>query len=351
MKSERKLHKGTMDDMGDEQRKMVERMKLELRNEFLLAPEVGTTWHISRFLRARDFNFEKAKQMMQEYLNLRKRKDFKRIAAISQTDERAQLLRKFYTSGHYGNDYEGRVVLIERVTSYKPEELFKHFTNEEIEDHLIQIHERLMFIEMPLSSEVFKKRIDNTMLIIDLKNVNVISMFKSKLKYFIKTATKIGQDYYPEILSKSFFVNSPMIFKAIWAIISLWMDKKTISKFEFESGDGLKRLAQLLDVSQLPIEMGGKNPAPIPQGFGHWTDDLLQSYEEKTFMPQDRRPEFEYYYTPEERKQLSQKKTPVSFEDITKSSFIQTSQFHSQPVIRDLKVSNFRVSLYRSRND
>ena len=340
-----------MDDMGEEQRKMVEKMKLELRKEFYNTPEIGTTWHILRFLRARDFNFEKARQMMQEYLNLRKRKDFSRIAAISQTDERTEYLKKNYTSGHYGNDYEGRVILIERVTNYKPDEIFKHFTIEDIEDHLIQIHERLMFIEMPISSMVFKKRIDNTMLIVDLKNVNVTSMFKSKFKSFIKTATKIGQDYYPEILSKSFFINSPMIFKAIWAIISLWMDKKTIAKFEFESGDGLKRLAQLLDVTQLPAEMGGKNSVPITQGYGPWTDDLLQSYTDNSFMLQDRSPEFQYYYTPEERKLLYHKNTPVSLEDLTKSTFIQNSQFNSLPMIGDLKVSKFRVSLNRSRND
>jgi len=350
MKSKRKSHKVTMDDMGEEQKKMVERMKLELRKEFYSVPEIGTTWHILRFLRARDFHFEKAKHMMQEYINLRKRKDFSRIAEISQTDERAAYLRRYYTSGHYGNDYEGRVILIERVTSYKPDELFKEFTIEDIEDHLIQVHERLMFIEMPISSMVFKKRIDNTMLIVDLKSVNVTSMFKSKFKSFIKTATKIGQDYYPEILSKSFFVNSPMIFKAIWAIISMWMDKKTVSKFEFESGDGLKKLAHLLDVSQLPVEMGGKNTVPITQGFGPWTDKLHESYTDKFFLLKDRSPEFEYYYTPEERKHLNVKNISNSMEDLTKS-VIQTSKCHSLPVIQDLKVSQFKVSLNRSRNE
>ena len=54
-----------------------------------------------------------------------------------------------------------------------------------------------MFVELPISSRTFRRRIDNTFLIIDLKNVNVLQLFQSKLKSFVRFGTKIGQDYIP----------------------------------------------------------------------------------------------------------------------------------------------------------
>jgi hypothetical protein len=339
-------HAGTFDDMSEEQRAMVERMKSELYAEFLTAPEICTTWHILRFLRARDFNFDRAKLMINDFISFRKKKNFERIADICQTDERAQIMRQNYTSGHYGTDFEGRIILIEKVGGYKPEVLFKHFTIEDIEDHLIQIHERMMFIELPIASSVHKKRIDNTFLIIDMKHVNVISLFKSKIKSFVKFGTKIGQDYYPEILAKSVFINSPVIFKAVWSIISLWMDKKTVDKFQFESGNGLKTLAKYLDVTQLPVELGGQNPIPLSDGFGPWKTEVHESYNNSRFLLNDRSIEYEYYYTPAELKKDKSKQNIVhSLEDLTKSFFNDKSLFQSAPVICDLKVSNFRVML------
>lgn len=338
-----------MDDMSKEQREMVVRMKQELSKEFEEVPELATTWHILRFLRARDFNYEKSKSMLKNYFNFRKQKDYKRIAEIDQTSERAQIMRQYYTSGHYGVDYEGRIVLIERVGGYDPQNLFKHFTLEDVEDHLIQIHERLMYIEMPISSRIFNERIDNTFLVIDLKNVNVIQLFKSKFKSFVQFGTKIAQDYYPELLSKSVFINVPVIFKAIWAIISMWMDKKTVSKFDFESGNGHKTLSKYLNVDLLPVEIGGKNPVKLSEGFGPWKEALHQSYQDKTFFLDDRQPEYDYYYTKEERRKMNFRSSLLpSIDELTRSHAFEEDVFKSAPNIGEIKVSGFRVSLKRS---
>jgi hypothetical protein len=348
MKSDKKP-RGYIDDMSKEQRDMVARLKQELSQEFDEVPEMATTWHILRFLRARDFNFEKSKLMLKNYFNFRKQKDYNRIAQIGQTGERAQLMRKYYTSGHYGVDYEGRVVLIERVGGYDPENLFKHFTSEDVEDHLIQIHERLMYIEMPISSKIYNRRIDNTFLIIDLKNVNVMQLFKSKFKSFVQFGTKIAQDYYPELLSKSVFINVPVIFKAIWAIISMWMDKKTVSKFDFESGNGHKTLSKYLNVDLLPVEIGGQNSVKLSEGFGPWKEALAESYQSQSFFPNDRQSEYDYYYTKEERRKMNFKHSLLpSIDELTRSHAFEEDVFKSAPTIGEIKISSFRVSLKRS---
>ena len=128
MKSLSQKAKGTLDDLSAEQATLVERMKQELAAELSSHPELRTTWHILRFLRARDFHFERAKQMLADFLTFRSQKDFKRIAEIDQLDARAALFRQHYTSGDFGTDFEGRLVLIERVGGCNPDALYKHFT-------------------------------------------------------------------------------------------------------------------------------------------------------------------------------------------------------------------------------
>jgi uncharacterized membrane protein len=43
-------------------------------------------------------------------------------------------------------------------------------------------------------------------------------------------AAKLSQNYYPEILYKLYIVNTPVVFRALWAIIKTFIDKKTREK-------------------------------------------------------------------------------------------------------------------------
>ena len=82
--------KGTLDDLSPDQAELVRRMKTELAAEFEICPQLCTTWHILRFLRARDFHFAKAKQMLADFLKFRQTKDFQRIASIDYYSEKCQ---------------------------------------------------------------------------------------------------------------------------------------------------------------------------------------------------------------------------------------------------------------------
>ena len=50
------------------------------------------------------------------------------------------------------------------------------------------------------------------------------------MKELIKVAAKLSQNYYPEILYKLYLLNVPLIFKVIWAVVKLYLDKKTRGK-------------------------------------------------------------------------------------------------------------------------
>ncbi len=63
------------------------------------------------------------------------------------------------------------------------------------------------------------------MTILDLANVSLGSA--SKAYGFIKPASSMAQDNYPEMLGNMFIVNAPFLFTGIWAIVRVWIDYKT----------------------------------------------------------------------------------------------------------------------------
>ena len=44
------------------------------------------------------------------------------------------------------------------------------------------------------------------------------------------------------MLSKLIIINAPFVFKAVWAIVKHWVDKKTRQKFIIHNGDGMESL-------------------------------------------------------------------------------------------------------------
>ena len=130
-----------------------------------------------------------------------------------------------------------------------------------------------------------------------------MSLFFGKIKAFTKIAAKIAQDYYPEILGKMFIVNSGFMFRGIWGVVSMWIDKKTQNKIKIISGSGKKDLLKDIDADKLPEFLGGTCPIGLREGPGPWKAELLKSYQRKSVHVEDQSLVMKYYRTPEEIKQ------------------------------------------------
>ena len=61
---------------------------------------------------------------------------------------------------------------------------------------------------------------------------------------FGSRTSKIAQDNYPESLAAAYVINAPSIFKVIWAVISSFLDPKTVAKVHIY-GSGPKAFAKL----------------------------------------------------------------------------------------------------------
>lgn len=65
-------------------------------------------------------------------------------------------------------------------------------------------------------------RVTQNCTIFDLKNIK-LSNTNAAYK-FVKPASEMAQNNYPEILGNMFIINAPFLFAGIWAVVKMWLD-------------------------------------------------------------------------------------------------------------------------------
>jgi len=92
-----------------------------------------------------------------------------------------------------------------------------------------------MKLRFPACSAVAGKRIEQGLTILDLNNGSM-KVLSSKVYGLIQLASKVGSDYYPEIMGNMFIVNAPMLFTGVWAMVKGFIDEKTRKKIKICGG-------------------------------------------------------------------------------------------------------------------
>jgi hypothetical protein len=144
--------------------------------------------------------------------------------------------------------------------------------------YYIKEYERLMKYRFPACSRAAGKIIEQSLTIIDVEGVGM-GLFGGKVKEFVKIATDLGQNYYPEMLGTMFIINSGFFFNAIWTMVKGFLDEKTRKKINIESSGYTKKLLELVEPYNLPEFLGGTcKCSNLPGGcimsdIGPWNPD------------------------------------------------------------------------------
>jgi hypothetical protein len=334
---------GTLEDFSEEQMSIVHRLREELADRLAPHPDLVTTWNLLRFCRARDFNYDKVRAMLQGFIDFRENLDYERVKQLD--IDYFKPMAEYYARGYVGYDYEGRLVMIEKISKSNPRELFKRITEDQMTEYLVNLYERLLYVILPVLSLHHNRRIDRTVLIIDLSDVNLLKLFDGDLKTFLKFSSKMSQDYYPELLGKSFIINAPWVFKGIWSIVKIWLDKRTTEKFVIDSGPASDKLAECMDIRILPTDLGGESTEPLTDFTGIWKDELLDAWSRKSFHLKDRTPEYEYFYTESERAKVM----PLSKAKETTATVSRNdlSDLQNESVTKCRRINSFRPHLIK----
>ena len=104
-----------------------------------------------------------------------------------------------YPHNYHKIDKKGRPIYIERQGVLKIDEVFKITTEERLVKHYIQSYEILLKLRFPACSAVANQRIEQGLTILDLTGGSM-KILSKKVYALIQLASKIGSDYYPEIM-------------------------------------------------------------------------------------------------------------------------------------------------------
>ncbi|CAG9332436.1 unnamed protein product [Blepharisma stoltei] len=232
---------------------------------------------LGRFLRARKFNFDKAMEMFQNYLKWRE--EFQVDQIMSYEFPELEQVKTCYPHGFHKTDSHGRPIYIERIGALDLKRLFEITTEDRMLRYFVKSYETMLSITIPACAVAAGHPVEQSLTILDLGGSSMKLMSKKVYK-FVQMASKIGQDYYPEMLGRMFIVNTPTLFSMAWKVIRPWLDERTQQKISTEGSKFQKKLLELAPADNVPQFLGGNCNCQVGclmSNAGPWNDPLIQA--------------------------------------------------------------------------
>lgn len=233
-----------------------------------------------RFLRARKFDLAKALEMYEkcekwrvEYGTNTILKDF--------TYKEKPLVATMYPQYYHKTDKDGRPVYYEELGKVDLTKMLKFTTQERMLKNLVWEYEAFTQYRLPPCSREAGYLVETSCTILDLSGISVTSAYN--VLGYVREASFIGQNYYPERMGKFYIINAPFGFSTAFGLFKPFLDPVTVSKI-FVLGYSYKsELIKQIPPQNLPKKFGGMSEGTDQELYlndvGPWRDEKYQGPE------------------------------------------------------------------------
>ncbi|PNP81535.1 hypothetical protein FNYG_05049 [Fusarium nygamai] len=213
------------------------------------------TLTLLRFLRARKFDVEAAKAMFLDTEKWRKEVKLDETVPIWDYPEKAEI-GKYYTQFYHKTDKDGRPIYIETLGGIDLTAMYKITSADRMLLNLAVEYERVADPRLPACSRKAGHLLETCCTIMDLKGVSITKV--PQVYSYVRQASVISQNYYPERLGKLYMINAPWGFSTVWSVVKGWLDPVTVSKINILGSGYKSELLKQIPAENLPKQFGGE---------------------------------------------------------------------------------------------
>jgi len=217
-----------------------------------------------RFLRAREFNVEKGREMLSTSLIWRKKHGVDKI--LSEYQE-PNVIKNYFPGGWHHYDKEGRPVFLLRLGQMDAKGIIRSIGEEGLTKLVLHICEEGLKLTEE-SAHRLQQPISTWTMLLDLDGLNMRHLWRPGVKALLHII-EICEANYPETLGRVLIIRAPRVFPILWTLVCPLIDETSRGKFLFYAGDhflGAGGLAEYLPEDKVPDWLGGPSQTGIPEG-------------------------------------------------------------------------------------
>lgn len=133
--------------------------------------------------------------------------------------------------------------------------MYKITTGERMLQNLVCEYEKLADPRLPACSRKSGKLLETCCTIMDLKGVGITNV--PSVYGYVRQASAISQNYYPERLGKLYLINAPWGFSSVFSVVKGFLDPVTVNKIHVLGSGYKKELLEQVSPENLPVQFGG----------------------------------------------------------------------------------------------
>eukprot|EP00924_Labyrinthula_sp_SR-Ha-C_P004660 maker-scaffold_1-snap-gene-7.32-mRNA-1 protein AED:0.34 eAED:0.34 QI:57/0.5/0.33/0.66/0.5/0.33/3/0/280 len=205
-----------------------------------------------RFLKARDYDFDKVGALITEAMNCRNKNKLDQELNPEEKSELDTLykeLDQLWPVKFWGYTKHGNLIMKAELRNIRTSEIVSRFSEDEIRTYFLWFNELSMKYQAYGNANIRvegDKSWKQTVEVYDLDGISWRQLLNFKGMRILGNILKLCQKVYPETLGQTFVINAPSFFSIFWSFVRKFLSDDTAQKTEILSKNQIDKAKEFL---------------------------------------------------------------------------------------------------------